>query len=82
MSVVDIPEDVFESIRIPDREKDKELKVELAVSLYSRGALSFGKARQLADVSHERFQEILADREIERHYTEEEFEEDLQYAEE
>lgn len=55
------------------------MKVKLLVSLYSRGALSFDKALQLADVSHERFQEILADREIERHYTEEELVEDFKY---
>lgn len=80
MSQVDIPSDVFSSIRIPEEDKDRELKLELAVSLYSRGALSFGKARQLAGVSKQRFQEELGDRGVERHYTDEELEEDLNYA--
>lgn len=80
MSEVDIPGDVFDSIKIPDREKSRELRLELAVSLYSRGALTFGKARQLAGISVEEFQEELAEREVERHYTEEELREDMEYA--
>lgn len=82
MSQVDIPADVFDSIRIPEGEKNDELKLELAVSLYSRGALSFGKARQLAGLSKQRFQEEIGEKGIERHYTDEELEEDLQYARE
>ena len=82
MSQVDIPGDVFNSIKIPESEKKEELKVELAVSLYDRGALSFGKARQLAEVSKAEFQEELGERDIERHYSEKEMEEDVSYAEE
>ena len=72
MSEVDIPQDIFESIRIPEREKEKELRLELAVSLYAREAVSFGKARQLAGLSKQGFQEELAERRVERHYSEEE----------
>ncbi|PSG98527.1 MAG: hypothetical protein BRC29_00180 [Nanohaloarchaea archaeon SW_7_43_1] len=79
MSEVDIPQDVFDSIKIPEREKEREIRQELALSLYNRGALSFGKARQLAGMSKEEFHRELGERGIERHYTEEELEEDLEY---
>ncbi|QSG05459.1 putative antitoxins containing the HTH domain [Halapricum desulfuricans] len=57
------------------------MKRELAVSLYARDVLSFGKARALAELSKREFQEILGEREITRHYGEQELEEDLDYAE-
>jgi predicted HTH domain antitoxin len=57
------------------------MKQELAVSLYARGVLSFGKARALADLSKRQFQELLGKREIPRHYTETDLVEDLEYAE-
>ena len=77
---IDIPQDVFDSLRIPEGEREQELRLELAVSLYARKALSFGKARRLAGLSKEDFQKELGKRQIERHYTEEELEEDLDYA--
>lgn len=43
--------------------------------------LSLGKARKLAGMSKWEFIEGLSDRKIERHYTEEEGEEDLAFAE-
>lgn len=82
MSEVVIPDDVFDSIRFPDGEKEQELQVELAVSLYRRGALSFGKARQLAGLSKQEFHRVLGERDVERHYGEKELEEDLDYAKE
>jgi predicted HTH domain antitoxin len=80
MSEVVIPDDVFDSIRFPDGEKEQELQVELAVSLYRRGALSFGKARQLAGLSKQDFHRVLGERNVERHYGEKELEEDLKYS--
>jgi len=80
MADVVIPEDVFDSIRLPDGEKDEALRLELAVSLYRRGALSFGKARELAGMSKEEFHSVLGDREVERHYSDEDLKDDLSYA--
>ena len=80
MADVVIPEDVFDSIRLPDDEKDDAIRVELAVSLYRRGALSFGKAKELADLSKEEFHSVLGDREVERHYSDEDLKDDLSYA--
>ena len=81
MATLEIDEEVYEALRIPEAERAQVMKQELAVSLYARDILSFGKARVLAELSPREFQELLGDREIPRHYTEAELAEDLDYAE-
>jgi predicted HTH domain antitoxin len=56
------------------------LTLELAFSLYSQGILSFGKARQLAKLSHYEFGQPLGQRGVSRHYGKDDFLEDLNYA--
>jgi len=80
MKSMSIPEDVLASIKIPRADLEKVLKLELAIALYQRGIISFGKARKLAGVSKWEFLEELGKRKIERHYTEKELEEDLAFA--
>lgn len=80
MATIEIDDEVYEALRIPEGERSKAMKQELAVSLYARDVLSFGKARELAEMSKHEFQELLGEREITRHYTEEELAEDLEYA--
>ncbi len=46
-----IPDDVLISLKLPRKELEKELKLELAVILYQRGALSLGKAAKLAGIT-------------------------------
>lgn len=75
-----IPEDVLTSIKIPKKELEKELKIDLAVVLYQRDAISLGKARKLADMNKWEFLEELGKRKIPRHYTEKELGEDLAFA--
>ncbi len=79
-AAIRIPEDVFDALKIPDGERERELQLELAVSLYDRGALSFGKARELAGMSKDEFQRELGERGVERHYTDDELDEDQRYA--
>ena len=55
----------------------EELRLELALALYQRGKLSFGKARELAGVSVWAFQEVLGLRGIPVHYDLPEYEADL-----
>lgn len=55
----------------------EELRLELALALYARGKLSFGKARELAGVSAWAFGEALARRGVPLSYDLEEFQEDL-----
>lgn len=77
---LEIPEDIVQSLKLPPREAELELRKELALALYQRGVLSLGKARELARMTRWEFQELLGQRKILRHYTEQDLEEDLRYA--
>jgi predicted HTH domain antitoxin len=81
MATIEIDDDVYEALQLPEEERSPAMKRELAVSLYARDVLSFGKARALTEMSNVEFQKLLGEREIPRHYGERELEEDLDYAE-
>ena len=76
-----VPRDIIEGARVPEKEFEKVAKIELAVALYARGVLSLGQARRLAGLSKWEFLEELAKRDVERHYTREELEDDIAFAE-
>ena len=59
---------------------DRALNKELAVALYARGALSLGKAVELAAVTRAESEGVLARRRIERPYSAAELERDLSWA--
>ena len=80
MATIEIDEEVYEALQVPEAERSQAMKRELAVSLYARDILSFGKARTLADLSKREFHELLGEREIPRHYAERELAEDIEYA--
>ena len=80
MATIEIDEEVYDALQLPEGERSQAMKRELAVSLYARDILSFGKARVLAEMSKREFHELLGDREISRHYTETELAEDCEYA--
>ncbi|MFW5938414.1 MAG: UPF0175 family protein [Halanaeroarchaeum sp.] len=80
MRTIDVPADVYDALNVPEDQRDDVLRRELALSLYREQVLSFGKARELADLSRREFHRLLGEREIERHYTSEELDEDLEYA--
>jgi predicted HTH domain antitoxin len=81
MSVqLDIPDTVTEAMRVPLAERKQRLMMELAVSLYAQGILSFGKARELASLGKLEFGLLLGQRHIPRHYTAKELDADLAYA--
>ena len=46
--LIEIPENIIRSVKIPPGEINERLKQELAVRLYDQGILTFGKARELA----------------------------------
>lgn len=54
-----------------------EVRRELAITLFAQGKLSFGKARELAEMPVLAFQHLLASRNIPVHYAIEEYEEDI-----
>lgn len=80
MPAIEIPDDVYDALELPEGERDAAMKLELAVSLYDRGVLSFGSARELAGCSKREFHRLLGDRGVERHYTDAELDEDFGYA--
>lgn len=75
-----IPESVIQAIQLPENRIESELLKELAIALYSQELLSFGKARELAQMGHYEFSQLAGKRAILRHYGEEELQEDLNYA--
>ena len=75
--VLEIPGDLAEALRVPRDEQAARLRQELAVRLYQKGILSFGKARQLTGMTKWEFHSVLGEEGIVRHYDVEELEKDL-----
>ncbi len=71
--IIDLPQ----NIKLPSNEIEKRIKIELALTLYNKGILSFGQARKLAGLSKWEFIELLEKEGIKIVYDEEEFENDL-----
>ncbi len=67
---VEVPGEVMESLRVPSDEAPLRVKRELALRLYQKGLLPFGKARALAELSKWEFSELLATEGIARRYDE------------
>ena len=78
--LLEIPDQVAHAIRLPVGEQRQQLMTELAVTLYGRGILSFGKARELSQLNRVEFGRLLGNRGIPRHYTEQDLEDDITYA--
>ena len=76
---LDIPDDVAHALRLPAAEAEGEMRKELALALYARGALGFGKARALSGLSIWEFDELLGERAIARPYGQDDFHMDLKY---
>ena len=75
-----IPYDIVDAIRLPPAEMDQELHKELALALYQRGVLSSGKACALGGMTQWEFEDFLGQHKIRRHYTENNLDEDIDYA--
>jgi len=78
--LLEIPDQVAQAIRLPLMEQQQQLMTELAVALYARGILSFGKARELTALNKAEFGLLLGRRGIPRHYTAQDVEDDIAYA--
>lgn len=74
-----IPQNIVVALKLPEKEIGKTLQIELALTLYQRNILSFGKAREFSGLTKWEFHELLGDHKIERHYDEENLLEDIQY---
>jgi predicted HTH domain antitoxin len=78
--MAEIDDEVYDALNVPESEREATARTELAVSLSDRGVFSFGNARALAERSKREVHQLLGEREIERHYTAEELDEDAEYA--
>jgi len=76
-TILTIPEDLMDAIQMPATEKLMRLRQELAIRLYQKDLLNFGKARQLAQLSKWEFHELLGRENIIRHYELADLETDL-----
>ena len=77
---LEIPDSVTQAMRLPDGEREQRIMLEIAISLYAQGILSFGKARQLCGMTKYEFGVLLGKRSVPRHYTAEDLQDDLNYA--
>ncbi len=75
-----IPDSILSAIRLPEPRIEQALLHELAIALYAQELLSFGKARELAQMNKYEFGQLLGQRSVLRHYGLEELEDDLDYA--
>jgi predicted HTH domain antitoxin len=71
---LEIPKSVMQSARL----SIEELKVELAIHLYARRRLSFGKSCELASVSALTFRQLLGAREVRAAYDPEDVDRDVE----
>ena len=76
--ILEIPDDLVQAIKLPAEEVSLRLRRELALRLYEKGLLSFGKARELACMTRWAFHDLLGEEGISRRYDEADLEEDLQ----
>ena len=70
---IEVPREIIHITRMTPQ----GLKRELAVYLFQQDKLSFGKAREMADMSVWEFQQLLGSRDISVHYDVEDYEQDM-----
>lgn len=78
----EVPDDLLQAIKLPPTEAHDRLRKELAIRLYEKGLLTFGKARELAGLSRWAFHDLLGEEGVLRRYDIKELEEDLKTLEE
>ena len=66
--VIEMPEPVWQAIKLPEKEVPARLRRELAICLYAKQLLGFGKARELAGLSAWEFHALLADERVPHNY--------------
>lgn len=75
---LEFPEEVVSILNIPKNRLPFEIQVQLALYLYEKGKLSFGKARELSGLSVWEFMERLRKNRIPIKYDIADFENDLE----
>ena len=62
---IELPDDVFSTLRRSPREVEKEVRLAAAIDWYRRGVISQGRAAEIAGIPRADFIDALAAREIE-----------------
>jgi len=78
--IIEIPSDIAMALKVPAKDMANILRQELAIQLYAQSLLSFGKSRQLAQLSKWEFAELIGKRGIERHYNQSSLKKDMEFA--
>ncbi|MBN2536092.1 MAG: UPF0175 family protein [Spirochaetales bacterium] len=76
-----MPEYIITVLGIRESEVESEIKCKLAVYLFQENKLSFGQARQLAEMNIWDFIDVLRSHKVPLHYDLSEYEEDLKTTE-
>jgi len=76
--VLEMPANIVDALRVPPDEQEPRLRRELAVRLYQKDLLPFGKARELVRLNKWEFQFLLAQEGITRQYDVDDLHDDLQ----
>ena len=74
---MNIPDSLVQTIKLPEEEIAVRLHIELALRLYRKKLLNFGKARALANMTYWDFYELLGKEGIERNYNVSDLNDDL-----
>jgi len=75
---INIPETVLQVLGVRKHDLGQHFRSELAMHYFEKGRLSFGQARELANLSTWDFLDLLRDNKIALHYDLSEYEEDLE----
>lgn len=79
---ISIPDITAKALGYKESEMENHLKKEMAVYFFQRKLLSFGQARQLAEMPVWDFLDLLRERKISLHYDTAEYENDLKIIQE
>lgn len=74
---LEIPDAALSGLELGGHAVEADARIELALAWYRRGALSVGKASEVAGISRMAFERLLAEREIERPFDLKELNEEI-----
>lgn len=77
MIKISIPDTVEMAIKLPEKERQKELLKLLAVKMYEKGILGIGKASELCGMNKIDFMSLLKEEVVPLNYDDEELQRDL-----
>jgi predicted HTH domain antitoxin len=74
---LDIPDSVLSALESKSQNLSDELRLDLAVAWYARGALPIGKAMELARLDRRDFERLLKERQVRRPFDDTELQREL-----